>query len=668
MARILVVDDAETDRELLKSLLGGSGHEVATAQDGEEALRLARAAPPQLVVTDILMPGMDGYRLCYEWMKDERLKHVPLVFYTATYTSPEDRDLGLRLGAARFIVKPVEARELLRQIEDVIAECREAGRAPRAARPTGELTFLRQHDVALVRKLEHKMEALEREVARRHEARMRRVMDGLGPHNFVGLLTPDGVVLEANASALAAAGLAREAVIGRRFEQTYWFSHSPRAQEKVAEAVRRAAAGHASRFDVEIRAAGDARLWIDFSVGPVRDDAGRVEYLVPSAVVIQERKEAETERLLAEARRARNALLGVLEDERQARLALAESEDRYRDLVENIQDLICTHDLEGRILFANRASAALLGYTPEELARMNLADILAPEVRAQFATYLETIRREGAASGFMRVVTKAGERRVWEYSNSLRTERSQEAIVRGMARDITERQRAEAELRERGERLELLSRRLVEVEETERHRINRELHDRVGPALAALGLNLSLIRSVLPPEVLQSVAERIDDTQKLIEETTAQLRNIMADLRPAGLDDYGLVAALRAYAAPIAARTGLSVTVTGDHIEPPLALGSETALFRIAQEALNNIVKHAQAYRAEINIEADSGRVKMTVADDGIGFNPSERRSRRHWGLRTMRERAEAIGASFRIDSASGRGTRIVVELARRPA
>nr|MDQ3747313.1 PAS domain S-box protein [Acidobacteriota bacterium] len=133
---------------------------------------------------------------------------------------------------------------------------------------------------------------------------------------------------------------------------------------------------------------------------------------------------------------------------RLAEEALRESEDRYRDLVEHSHDLICTHDMEGRILSVNRTAARALGYAPEELLGRDLRDALAPEFRGRFDEYIAEIRKEGIARGQMVVRTRAGERRVWEYTNTLRTEGVATPIVRGVAHDVTERIRAEQAVRE----------------------------------------------------------------------------------------------------------------------------------------------------------------------------------------------------------------------------
>ena len=134
-------------------------------------------------------------------------------------------------------------------------------------------------------------------------------------------------------------------------------------------------------------------------------------------------------------------------ERKRAEQALRESEDRYRDLVEHSQDLLCTHDLQGRLLSVNPAPARILGYEVPELLKMSLRDLIAPEFRGQFDQYIDRIKRNGADKGLLAVVSRTGERRIWEYDNTLRSEGVPAPIVRGMAHDVTERKRAEMALR-----------------------------------------------------------------------------------------------------------------------------------------------------------------------------------------------------------------------------
>jgi PAS domain S-box-containing protein len=143
-------------------------------------------------------------------------------------------------------------------------------------------------------------------------------------------------------------------------------------------------------------------------------------------------------------------------ERKRAERALRESEDRYRDLVEHSRDLICTHDLRGRLLSVNKEPARILGYAPEELLKVPMQELVSPDFRDKFDDYLQEIRREGYAQGFLAVRTRSGETRIWEYRNTLRTEGVPEPVVRGMAHDVTERKRAEKALHESEERFRSL--------------------------------------------------------------------------------------------------------------------------------------------------------------------------------------------------------------------
>jgi putative nucleotidyltransferase with HDIG domain len=177
MTKILIVDDQEQNLYLLKTLLGGNGYQVLEAANGAEALALARVTPPDVIISDILMPVMDGFSLCLEWKKDSGLKNIPFVFYTATYTDPKDEEFALSLGAARFIVKPIETDEFISMLGHLLAEVASGTLPVPGSARTEEAAYYQMYNEALIRKLEDKMlelenanRALEKDVAGRKRA------------------------------------------------------------------------------------------------------------------------------------------------------------------------------------------------------------------------------------------------------------------------------------------------------------------------------------------------------------------------------------------------------------------------------------------------------------------------------------------------------------------
>jgi Rrf2 family protein len=261
----------------------------------------------------------------------------------------------------------------------------------------------------------------------------------------------------------------------------------------------------------------------------------------------------------------------------------------------------------------------------------------------------------------------SGERRIVELSASpfWGTDGECHGIIES-ARDITERTRAKESLQRYAARLRALTKRLAEVAESEREALARELHDQVGQNLTALGINLNIVRTQMPPDTGPVVHSRLDDSLALVQQTTERIRNVMAELRPPVLDDYGLISALHWHAEQFTQRTEIAVMVESDEPIPRLDRRAETALFRIAQEALTNVAKHAQASHVAVTVEADGNTVRLVIADDGVGFDfmhLAKRNSGRGWGLLTMAERAEAVGGQCFVESFPGLGTRVVVEI-----
>ncbi|MEW6266049.1 MAG: response regulator [Thermodesulfobacteriota bacterium] len=223
MTKILIADDTEQNRYFLEALLTGHGYEVLSAINGQEALRLARNEPVELIITDILMPVMDGFTLCREWKSDSKLSRIPFVFFTATYTSPKDADFGLRLGADRFLLKPMDPDKLMAAIEEVLNP-KTVGRTP-AEKPPEETVYLQEYNQALIRKLEAKMVQLEEsnrrletevQVRRRTEASLLRYKTAIeNAAESVILADSRGVIEYVNSAFEKMTGLASKEAVGR---------------------------------------------------------------------------------------------------------------------------------------------------------------------------------------------------------------------------------------------------------------------------------------------------------------------------------------------------------------------------------------------------------------------------------------------------------------------
>lgn len=216
--------------------------------------------------------------------------------------------------------------------------------------------------------------------------------------------------------------------------------------------------------------------------------------------------------------------------------------------------------------------------------------------------------------------------------------------------------------------LRALAAKLQNLQEAERKALAQELHDRVGQNLTGLSINLGLIRSTLSPVSLEQVQGRIADCVGLVGNTMECVRDVMAELHPPGLSEYGLPTALKLCCEQLSKRTGMRLTITANE---PLARPDrefENALFRIAQEALMNAIRHSQARKVTVSLKPAGDGLSLCVADDGVGFDTSTQSSLAEggrFGLITMRERAEAAGGEFRVESRPGMGTKVVVVLKR---
>jgi PAS domain S-box-containing protein len=358
-------------------------------------------------------------------------------------------------------------------------------------------------------------------------------------------------------------------------------------------------------------------------------------------------------------------------ERKKAEEALREAEQKYRDIFENAGEGIFQSTPDGRYIAANPALARMYRFaSPEELIH-SCQDIsqqvyVDPTRREEFKRQLE---EQGAVRGFEHEVFRKDGSRLWISVNARAVRDEQGAIqyYEGTAQDITERKAAEEKLKASSEQLRALSASLQAAREEEGARIAREIHDELGGALTSLRWDLESIDKVISESgdqpQLQALRERIEAMLRLTEITISNVRRISAELRPGILDDLGLVEAIEWQAAQFQARTG--ITCRCDCSLENLDLGREqsTAVFRIFQEALTNILRHAQATSVDITTKVEAGEFVLKIIDNGRGITENEKSGAQSLGLLGMKERARLAGGKINVTRVEGEGTVITVRV-----
>lgn len=333
------------------------------------------------------------------------------------------------------------------------------------------------------------------------------------------------------------------------------------------------------------------------------------------------------------------------------------SESRYRELVESANSIIMQMDRQGRITFFNPFAQSFFGYTEEEILGKHVVGTIVPEVgsngedlRLKIEELLKYPERFYSSENENQ---RANGERVWvAWTNkALYDAQGELAEILCIGIDRTAQKRAEEALaREMEERAAI----------TERTRLARELHDSVSQALYGITLGAHTARTLLDKDPKQAAAP-LDYVYSLAQAGMSEMKALIFELRPESLELEGLVAALTKQAAALQARHELAVN-TSLCAEPDIPLATKEALYRIAQEAMHNIVKHARATQVDLRLECEQGKVILEVRDNGVGFDP-EAEYPGHLGLISMRERAQRINAVISIESAPGEGACVRVEV-----
>ena len=339
-----------------------------------------------------------------------------------------------------------------------------------------------------------------------------------------------------------------------------------------------------------------------------------------------------------------------------------ETQARLAAIVERSNDAIIGRTIDGTITSWNAAAERLFGYTAAEAIGREMIETFPPEGRQGYAERCNAIAAGEVVPEFETVrMTKDG-RRV-DVATSLFPIMDTSGRIFGLAgilRDVSERKRAERVLRSYTARLQAVSHKLLEVQEDERKRLALELHDHVGQVLTALKINLKVIER---QPVAAPVALKIEECARIADAALQQVRALMLDLRPVQLDELGLAVALRAHAEQQLKPAGLVLRFSAPDALPEMPPAIEIVCFRIAQEALTNILRHAGARNVWIELAVAGDGLELTVRDDGKGFDLTEAHRRTmsggNIGLLSMEERAALADGRIEISTVPGAGTTV---------
>lgn len=357
---------------------------------------------------------------------------------------------------------------------------------------------------------------------------------------------------------------------------------------------------------------------------------------------------------------------------------LRDANNRYHRTIDSVMDAIVAADEEQNIIFFNPAAERMFAIKASDAIGAPLERLMPERLRgshrghvAGFAQSQDHSRRMGPQLDIMGVRADGTEFPIESTISHMELDGKRQFTA--VLRDVTDRRRAETDMREMNQQLRALSASLQEVREQERKRISRELHDDLGQKLTGLKLDLAWLHTRLKDgRPLQPDAA--DGMRLQLDEAIASVRQISTDLRPPILDDLGFGEAVAWLAGELAKRSGLEISLDLEATSLVHDEALSTALFRVVQEALTNVVRHAQATKVLIELAADDKDLVLTVRDNGRGLAPERRESdagqkdaperrRGGIGLVSMRERVEAFGGRLQVSSTAGQGTRVEVKI-----
>ena len=473
------------------------------------------------------------------------------------------------------------------------------------------------------------------EALRENERRYRQIIEEA--NDTVYTTDPNGYFTYVNPPTHKLTGYSRDELIGMHFTELIPQDWRDRVQSFYMQQRDKRVRDSSLEFPILTRTG--EKKWVEQKV-TMHTDGGRFTWVQSIVRDVTERKRAEE--------------------------LLRESEERFRALAESATDAIIFTDSRGTIIFLNRAGEAIFRYAAEELIGKPVAKLLPERLRDAFQ---EAMQRGGESGEFSILgktaellgTRKNGEEFPAEISFSS-WQTAEELFYSTIVRDITERKRAEEELRATQEQLRNLSTHLQFVSEKERTNLAREIHDELGQALTALQIDLYWLGERVPVSK-EDLIQKINSMSDIIEAVIQSTQRISTELRPVLLDTLGLSAAIEWQVEEFQKRTGIQCEVVIDSADIDLDPDRSTAIFRILQESLTNVARHADATEVWVGLNRHSDKLILEVVDNGKGITQDQISGSMAFGLIGMRERIRPWGGKFNICGIDGKGTTVAATI-----
>lgn len=615
--RILLADDNADMRGYVHRLLGDY-YEVRSVSNGREALEALSSYTPDLVLTDVMMPDLDGFGLLHEIRAKDSTKTIPIILLSAR-AGEDARIEGMEAGADDYMVKPFTARELLARVGAHLAMGRlrrEAAEHERTLRAEAEAAH--QLTTSILESTSDSFFSL----------------DAQWRFSYV------------NAEAERTLNMKREELIGRQF----WHVFSPTIGTVLEQCFRRAMSERIPVHFENYYQPWDR--WYDVRISPAGKDGISIFYQ-------------------------------DISDRKQIEQAMRESENRFRTLADNIPALSWMADRDGNRFWFNRRWFDYTGTTLDEMkgwgweaVHPEHVDRVACRIRDCFANGIvweDTFPLRGRNGDYRWFLSRAvpirdenGEVVRWFGSSTDVTAQKEIELALQEARqelEIRVQQRT-AELELANQELRELSSRLQQVQDEERRRFARGLHDSAGQLVVALAMNTDMVKSEAN-KLSAEAAARVQENAALVQQLSTEIRTVSHLLHPPLLDEVGLSSALQWYVEGFAQRSKISATLEIPEKLERLPSDMEIAVFRAVQECLTNVHRHSGSHSCAVVVRRKENELQVEIRDQGKGI-PNEKRlnllSSSGVGLRGMRERIRQLGGTLTINS-SKKGTSVVVNL-----